>query len=116
MSLRILQVSTSDIHGGAEKVAWDLFTSYRARGHRSWLAVGQKRSNDPDVLQIPNQERRGRGYHFFQRIASRLQQVNGKRSPVPRSDGCPASCPNQLGGSIFTLELKIFTSRVPHVC
>jgi glycosyltransferase involved in cell wall biosynthesis len=51
--LRILQVSTADIAGGAEKVAWDLFQSYRARGYRSWLAVGRKLSDDSDVLPIP---------------------------------------------------------------
>jgi glycosyltransferase involved in cell wall biosynthesis len=52
--LRILQVSTVDIAGGAEKVAWNLFRGYRERGHQSWLAVGRKRGADPDVLQIPN--------------------------------------------------------------
>jgi glycosyltransferase involved in cell wall biosynthesis len=48
--LRILQVNTEDISGGAALVAWNLFQSYRARGHQSWLAVAHKYSNDPDVL------------------------------------------------------------------
>nr|WP_254059137.1 glycosyltransferase [Methanogenium sp. MK-MG] len=39
--------------GGAEKIAWDLFKSYRSLGHRSWLAVGTKNSQDPDVFVIP---------------------------------------------------------------
>lgn len=52
-SLRILQVSTCDIAGGAEKVAWSLFQAYRQRGYASWLAVGYKRSEDPDVFEIP---------------------------------------------------------------
>lgn len=52
--LRILQVSTYDIAGGAEKIAWDLFTLYRALGHQSWLAVGAKKSQDQDVFPIPN--------------------------------------------------------------
>lgn len=52
-SLRILQVNTSDIAGGAEKVAWNLLQTYRERGHTSWLAVGNKRSDDTDVLEIP---------------------------------------------------------------
>jgi glycosyltransferase involved in cell wall biosynthesis len=51
--LRILQVGTFDVGGGAEKVAWDLFRSYRAQGHSSWLAVGNKRGDDPAVVQIP---------------------------------------------------------------
>ena len=71
--LRILQVSTFDIHGGAAKVAWDLFAAYRARGHTSWLAVGEKLSDDPDVLLIPNQEQRGGWYRFWQQAGSRLR-------------------------------------------
>lgn len=57
-TLRILQVSTYDIAGGAEKIAWDLHTSYRALGHRSWLAVGVKRSRDRDVFSIPKNTNR----------------------------------------------------------
>lgn len=56
--LRILQVNTADAGGGAEIVAWRLFRGYRAHGHRSWLAVGEKRSNDPDVFVIPNDAHR----------------------------------------------------------
>jgi len=52
-TLRILQVSTVDIGGGAEKIARDLFTSYRTLRHRSWLAVGTKRLNDADEFLIP---------------------------------------------------------------
>ena len=52
--LRILQVSTADVRGGAEQVAWNLFSAYRARGHDSWLAVGEKNSDAPDVLPVPN--------------------------------------------------------------
>ena len=75
--LRILQVSTADIKGGAERVAWNLYTAYRARGYCSWLAVGQKVTDDPDVLVIPNQESRGKWYVFFQGISSRLKTIEG---------------------------------------
>jgi len=50
--LHILQVNTNEISGGAQKVAHNLFRSYRARGHASWLAVSYKVSDDPDVLPI----------------------------------------------------------------
>src|SRR6266700_215119 len=60
--LRILQASTADIRGGAERVAWDLFTTYRSRGHCSWLCVGQKRTADADVFVIPNRASYGRWY------------------------------------------------------
>jgi glycosyltransferase involved in cell wall biosynthesis len=52
--LRILQVNTHDVHGGAAKIGWDLFRALRARGHACHLAVGEKVSDDPDVLPIVN--------------------------------------------------------------
>jgi len=55
--LRVLQVSTTDRAGGAERSAWHLFQAYRDRGHESWLAVGRKYTDDPDVIVIPNQRR-----------------------------------------------------------
>jgi glycosyltransferase involved in cell wall biosynthesis len=55
--LRILQVNTSDRSGGAQRAAWNLFQTYRARGHKSWLAVGYKRTDDLDVLVLPKGNR-----------------------------------------------------------
>jgi glycosyltransferase involved in cell wall biosynthesis len=57
--MNILQVSTSDILGGAERVAWMLFQRYRTLGHHSWLAVGKKHSTDPGVLPMPDGDRGG---------------------------------------------------------
>jgi glycosyltransferase involved in cell wall biosynthesis len=51
--MNILQINTLDQFGGAAKIAWDLHRSYQARGYRAWFAVGEKRSGDPTVLQIP---------------------------------------------------------------
>jgi glycosyltransferase involved in cell wall biosynthesis len=51
--LKILQISTSDRGGGAEGSALNLFRVFRERGHKSWLVVGRKFSNDPDVYEIP---------------------------------------------------------------
>lgn len=51
--LTILQVSPTDIGGGAEKVAVDLHHQYLNRGVDSWLAVGRKCSADDRVLGIP---------------------------------------------------------------
>lgn len=50
--LRILQLGTHDIGGGAERVAWLLQQGYRERGHDAWLAVGYKHSKSPYVLEI----------------------------------------------------------------
>jgi glycosyltransferase involved in cell wall biosynthesis len=55
----ILQVSTLDIGGGAEKVAWNLFQAYKAQGHESQLAVGYKRSDDPGIFLVPNNDCQG---------------------------------------------------------
>jgi glycosyltransferase involved in cell wall biosynthesis len=52
--LRILTVTTRGTGSGAERVAWNLFTGYRSRGHSSWLAVGTRDSSDADVFEIPN--------------------------------------------------------------
>ena len=52
-NLRILQVSTQDFGGGAEKSALLLFNKYRELGYKSWLAVGRKLSNDPDIFEFP---------------------------------------------------------------
>jgi glycosyltransferase involved in cell wall biosynthesis len=56
--MRILQVSTSDVSGGAERSARNLADAYRLRGHDSWLAVGRRRGSDPDVFELPNDEAR----------------------------------------------------------
>jgi glycosyltransferase involved in cell wall biosynthesis len=48
-----LQVNTYDQNGGAEKISWDLFEGYSSRGHDSWLVVGDKRTQDPKVVEIP---------------------------------------------------------------
>ncbi len=53
--LRILQVSTRDVGGGAEKVAYDLFRAYRAQGLGSTLAVGFSSIDDPDIRTIPHE-------------------------------------------------------------
>ena len=76
--LNILQVSTRDIAGGAERVAWDLFRTYREQGHGSWLAVGYKRSSDPDVFSICNDQAAASCARFWWRMHTRLQPYYGR--------------------------------------
>ena len=83
-SLRILQVSTMDTLGGAEKVAWELFRSYRDRGYASWLAVGHMYGNDPDVLLLPNHETNGGWPHFWWGMHGRLKSVEERLRGVWR--------------------------------
>jgi len=51
--MKVLQVSTSDIGGGAEKIAFDLHNSYSALGISSFLLVKNKNSDKPTVIEIP---------------------------------------------------------------
>ena len=79
--LRILQVATSDLGGGAERSAVNLHHAFRALGNDSWLAVGVKRSSDPQVLEIPNERARNawvRGWtRFREGHAATLGRVRG---------------------------------------
>ncbi len=77
--MRILQVSTHDVAGGAEKIAYDLFRAYRVRGHDSWLAVGSRRGDDPDVLVIPNENRHGAWTRFWWDVQKRLRSMQYPR-------------------------------------
>ncbi|GAK51725.1 glycosyl transferase-like protein [Candidatus Moduliflexus flocculans] len=64
--MNILQVSLADIEGGAEKIAWTLHHSYCARGHDSWLAVGRKKTNAPNILRIPQETYRSVWERFWE--------------------------------------------------
>lgn len=50
--MRLLQVTTFDKGGGAEKIAWQLHTAAKSRGHASHILAGWKRSASPDVTQL----------------------------------------------------------------
>lgn len=64
--MNILQVSTADIGGGAEKVAWDLFRAYSAQGHNSWLAVGKKKkTTDANVVSLESDAYRSAWARFW---------------------------------------------------
>jgi glycosyltransferase involved in cell wall biosynthesis len=71
--MRILQVSTRDQEGGAERVALELQRAYRDRGYESWLAVGHRLTPAPDVFEIP--KRRGRP---LDRVARLLDEYRGR--------------------------------------
>ncbi len=76
--MHILQISTADFGGGAEKSARYLFEAYRARGFKSNLAVGYKKSNDPDIIEIPRISNHHPGEHFFLRLYDQLLPLEGR--------------------------------------
>src|SRR6266481_3710141 len=82
--MRILQVSMADLSGGAEASARNLFRAYRASGHESWLAVGSKRTEDPDVLVIPNDEYRNKWTKMWLGIAASHNSRKNKLRGVGR--------------------------------
>jgi glycosyltransferase involved in cell wall biosynthesis len=76
--LKIMQVNTMDSAGGAAKIAWNLFQAYRYNGHRSSMAVGWKRSDDLDVLVIPNAADRSYRARACLTLNGLLQPVVGR--------------------------------------
>lgn len=54
----ILQISTAEKSGGAARIAWYLHQAYQRRGLQSWMAVGRKETDDPDIFEIPNNKAR----------------------------------------------------------
>jgi glycosyltransferase involved in cell wall biosynthesis len=51
--LRILQISSHEMLGGAASIAWNLHCAYRRRGLESWMVVGHKETNDSTIFEIP---------------------------------------------------------------
>ncbi len=80
--LRILQVSTSDQAGGAEKVAYDLHTAYRQCGHQATLAVGAKNTADSSVIAIQHSIHRPAWARFWRSQQHTLSQKQIHVAPV----------------------------------
>ncbi len=78
LNLHVLQVSTFDIAGGAEKIAWSLLESHKLNGCDSWLAVGDKRSTNANVISLQNDKYRGLGARFWISIGNVLSPLVGK--------------------------------------
>lgn len=57
--MNILQISTKDQAGGAERIALTLHEELEKRGHDSRLAVGRKNTDLPTVFEIPDLSARG---------------------------------------------------------
>ena len=91
--LRILTVSTTDIAGGAERIAWNLFDEYRRRGLSSHLAVGYRKLDDPDVFALGNH---GRWFKLVSRAGAALHNPKLKR--ISQALAEPIRIADQLAG------------------
>ena len=84
----ILQVSTSDSGGGAEGIACNLLEAYQAMGESSWLAVGEKKTSSPRVVEIPNLARRSWWTRISLVATSPAKHGSGKPYRVGASTEC----------------------------
>jgi len=72
--LSILQINTTDKTGGAAQVAWMLHESFKKHGLNSWLAVGYQKSEDTQVVTLPNRETSGLWGRYWASIANKISQ------------------------------------------
>lgn len=71
-AMRVLQVNTADVRGGAERVALALHLEYLARGVDSHLAVGHLSGDRSGVVGIPNEEARSAWARALARAADSI--------------------------------------------
>jgi len=71
-------VNSADIAGGAERISWNLHCAYRKLGYRSRLAVGYRRSKDPDVCVIDGSGSSNLWTRSWLAIDTRLSPFVGK--------------------------------------
>ncbi len=75
--MNILSVSQQEYPGGAETSAYNLFLKYGELGHKSWLAVGTRKTCNPAVFEIPRCRWKDRWEHRCQDVSHHLR----RRSP-----------------------------------
>lgn len=73
--MRVLQVSSADIAGGAERVAMQLHESLPASGHSTTLVVGHRHLEAPGVLELPSEG----GVAQIGRVAEKVARLAGRQ-------------------------------------
>ena len=99
----VLQVSALDRAGGAEQIAWNLFSSYRKLGIASWMAVGKRRSNDPNVFAIHEKPSQDWWANLCGGLANTLNPLAGKIRGILRLQ---ALLRNMAKGSDWVADLR----------
>jgi glycosyltransferase involved in cell wall biosynthesis len=80
--LSVLQVSRDDVLGGAEKIAFELFSRYQLSGIESFLAVGRKTTNHRNIVPIPNFENKGLHARIWLSAALECQRLQPRLPAV----------------------------------
>jgi glycosyltransferase involved in cell wall biosynthesis len=75
--LSVVQVSTTDTHGGAALVSFNLHRTYVERGLASCMLVGKRLSDDPNVIEI-QLAKRDVGISWITWQSARAQHYAGK--------------------------------------
>jgi len=117
--MNILQINTHDNTGGAAKVAYRLKDGLKKRGYSSWMLVGDKHSNSPDVKQIPLNKYIQLGFSIFSTAILRPYLIFlstfkiKKRNDVANSDIIHLH--NLHGGYFNPLALPELTKLKPTI-
>ena len=120
----LLQVSTADVLGGAERIARQLHEAIVAYGGESWLAVGRVEGHVRGALTIPNDALRSAWTRRWRSLAERLEHGGFGASVAARLARGPIGDPirwlsTQLGVEDFhfpgTRTLLNLPPRVPDV-
>jgi len=79
--LRILQVNTRDSRGGAAQLVWNLHQSYKLLNQEAWMAVGEKFSDDPKVIEVPNYATKSYCARSMLKVANNLDSLRFGSKP-----------------------------------
>ena len=77
-TIRIINISTDDFSGGAEKIASTLFRILREKGHDARLLVGYKNTVDPEIIAIPRFFHYGLWDAICEKIDRKMHLLVGK--------------------------------------
>ncbi|MDR1413130.1 MAG: hypothetical protein LBJ07_04295, partial [Actinomycetes bacterium] len=80
--MKVIQISTADLGGGAERIARDLHRGRLERNEASTLAVGFRFEDLPHTVVLPNDERRGQWARLILRLAPAAPAFGQRLSPA----------------------------------
>jgi len=96
--LTVAQVSTADVGGGAERIAADLHEAYGAAGWEARLLVGTRLGSASNVVELPNDDTRGRLARAGVRLGDALQPHSSAGAQLLRAAARPRRAVTRLRG------------------